>query len=501
MRILRRALVPPAFLVLAVLAQVTIVNRLPLPGGAAPDLVLLVVAALAVTGGPVPGMLAGFAGGLALDIAPPVSNLSGETALVFCAAGYACGLLALAQQSGMQGPGLPGMSPLLSLPVMAVGAGLAEALRAGLGLMLSDPRMTGPAIARVLPAAIVYDVLFCPLILWLVAAAKGAAEPAGTLLGSSESKPAPARAAVRAGGILAGGKVPRLSFAGDRRLPAQPPAPKAPRLNFAGSRQPPARPPVPALPKLRLSAGAAPSPASLRRTHPGTSSARAPYPGGHPVRVRFDSGSRDGAIGGISGRFAGRYGGGFSGALGPSLFAGKPGRKKSRDWLRSSGGRPLGATANATAAGGAARMLAGRPGKAPGKGWLQPARPAGAVRKAASPGAGWLRGQRTAATMRSGNNASWSPGGPRRGSAPGKGWIRPAKPVPPARRKSPGRGWLKRKPAQVMWQRKSPGRGWLSRGSGRGMSLRGAGHGARALGSSGVSSSGVSSKARIGGRR
>ena len=61
MRILRRALVPPAFVVLAVLAQVTIVNRLPLPGDASPDLVLLVVAALAVTGGPVPGMLAGHA--------------------------------------------------------------------------------------------------------------------------------------------------------------------------------------------------------------------------------------------------------------------------------------------------------------------------------------------------------------------------------------------------------------------------------------------------------
>src|SRR5258708_11232661 len=161
MRILRRALVPPAFLVLAVLAQVTIVNRLPLPGGASPGLALLVVAALAVTGGPVPGMLAGFVGGLALDLAPPVSDLAGETAFVFCAAGYACGVLAMqlaprgansrnttdawTSASGMRDHGLP---VLASLPVMVVGVGLAEALRAGLGLMLSDPRMTGPAITH-----------------------------------------------------------------------------------------------------------------------------------------------------------------------------------------------------------------------------------------------------------------------------------------------------------------------------------------------------------------
>jgi hypothetical protein len=503
MRILRRALIPPAFLVLAVLAQVTIVNRLPLPGDASPDLVLLVVAALAVTGGPVPGMLAGFVGGLALDLAPPVSDLAGETAFVFCAAGYACGVLAMqvshagpdrrGTSSGMRDPAVPGAA---SLPIMMVGVGLAEALRAGLGLMLSDPRMTGPAITHVLPAAVVYDILFCPLALWLLSAAMGGAEPASAVLGASEPKQAPGRAVVRAAGaagaVLAGGK-----------------AAAVPRLTFADTRQAPLRAAVPAPPRLRFGTGHANS-LSSSRTAPVPSPRSHPLPGSQPVRVNFDSAGRDGIIGGgrlrgslLGGGFGGLGGGGgFSGALGPSLFAGASSRKPSRNWLRASGRysvRSLAGNARVTSGGTGVRLLAGRPdgvSRSPGKGWLQPGKPprrSNPGRRPASPGDGWIRARGAVATSRSGKSASWSSGSPGHRSSPGKGWIRPAKPVAPARRKSPRRGWLERKPARVTWQRKSPGKGWLRRGSGlRGSGLRAQGMGAKALGSS---------RTRIGGRR
>lgn len=517
MRILRRALVPPAFLVLAVLAQVTIVNRLPLPGDAVPDLVLLVVAALAVTGGPVPGMLAGFTGGLALDLAPPVSNLSGETAFVFCAAGYACG--ALARQlsrsgpdgkSGAPGARDPGLPVLASLPVMVTGVGLAEALRGGLGLMLSDPRMTGPAIEHVLPSAVVYDVLFSPLVLWLVAAAMGAAEPASAVLGASEPKQAPpghavVRAAGAGGGILAGR------------------ANAVPRLSFADTRPAPLRAPVAAPPKLRLAAHCAPSPALTNRGMPAPShlprgagwlrgsgggwQKAGPGQESRPVRVAFGSGGRDGFIGGsvlgnnlLGNRLLG--GGGFSGALGPSLFAGsgkRNARKPRRDWLRAPGKHSVGPL---TSGGSGVRLLAGRSSgvrglsRAPGKGWLQPGRqprPGNPGRRPASPGKGWIRARGAGAPARWGKSASWSSGSPGQRSSPGKGWIRPAKPVAPARRKSPGRGWLERKPARILWQPKTPGRGWLGRGSGRRRSgLRVQGMGAKPLGSS---------RTRIGGRR
>jgi len=91
LRRIAQALAIPVVLLLAVTLQLAVVNRAPLPGAAAPDLVLLVVAALAVCAGPMTGMLAGFCGGLALDIAPPAAHLAGEYALVFCLVGYACG--------------------------------------------------------------------------------------------------------------------------------------------------------------------------------------------------------------------------------------------------------------------------------------------------------------------------------------------------------------------------------------------------------------------------
>ena len=91
LRRIAQALAIPVVLLLAVTLQLAVVNRAPLPGAAAPDLVLLAVAALAVCTGPMTGMLAGFCGGLALDIAPPAAHLAGEYALVFCLVGYACG--------------------------------------------------------------------------------------------------------------------------------------------------------------------------------------------------------------------------------------------------------------------------------------------------------------------------------------------------------------------------------------------------------------------------
>jgi len=45
--------------------------------------------------------------------------------------------------------------------VTAAGAVCGEVLLALLGVMLSDPQVTWPAITNVLPAAVVYDVLLC----------------------------------------------------------------------------------------------------------------------------------------------------------------------------------------------------------------------------------------------------------------------------------------------------------------------------------------------------
>jgi len=87
----RRAALSAGLLLVAILVQLTLFDNLRLPGGAGPDLVLVVVVALALTGGPMEGVLGGFCAGLALDVAPPATHLVGQYALVFCLVGYAAG--------------------------------------------------------------------------------------------------------------------------------------------------------------------------------------------------------------------------------------------------------------------------------------------------------------------------------------------------------------------------------------------------------------------------
>jgi rod shape-determining protein MreD len=163
-----RGLISAAVVAVAVLLQLAVADRIAFPGGTGPDLVLLTVAALALANGPMAGVLTGFCAGLAMDVAPPAGHLVGQDALVFCLAGYTCGLLAIKPASD----GVPEQehSALFEIAVTAAGAACGEALAAGVGVMLSDPRVTWPAIKHVLPVAIGYDVLLSPFTLFAVAA-------------------------------------------------------------------------------------------------------------------------------------------------------------------------------------------------------------------------------------------------------------------------------------------------------------------------------------------
>ena len=163
-----RGLISLVVVAVTVIVQLTVVDRIAFPGGAGPNLVLLAVAALALAGGPLTGALTGFWAGLALDVAPPGSHFVGQDALVFCLIGYACGLLA-DDSSGDAAE--QGHTALFEIVVTAAAAICGEALAALLGVMLSDPRVTWPAIRNVLPAAVAYDVLLCPFVLYAVAAA------------------------------------------------------------------------------------------------------------------------------------------------------------------------------------------------------------------------------------------------------------------------------------------------------------------------------------------
>ncbi|KAB8189304.1 rod shape-determining protein MreD [Nonomuraea phyllanthi] len=136
--------------VLALLAQVMLVNRLPLPGGGAPDLVLLAVIGAALGRGAQHGAVLGFCAGLLVDIMPPSAHLVGQYAFALAVVGYVAG-------RGAGGPVTTVVLCVLIAPLLA-------ALVVGL---VSDPRVTVAALTERVPVTVVYTLLVSPIVIWL----------------------------------------------------------------------------------------------------------------------------------------------------------------------------------------------------------------------------------------------------------------------------------------------------------------------------------------------
>ena len=248
---MRRVAFSAALLLLAILIQLTVLGNLRLPGGAGPDLVLVVVVALALTGGPVEGMLGGFAAGLALDVAPPATHLVGQYALVFCAVGYAAGRVGSKLDE----------SAWVPIGVVAIGSAVGELLFALTGMIFGNLDITWSTVGHVLPASVVYDVLLSPFVLYAVVRARALAAPTLTAQGlaafpgGSASQPVGVPGLAGAAALLAGsggvlrdsgtGRAPRLkartlragstqggSASGSRPAPTRPSRPV--HLKFSG---------------------------------------------------------------------------------------------------------------------------------------------------------------------------------------------------------------------------------------------------------------------------
>ncbi|GAA3974310.1 hypothetical protein GCM10023085_66030 [Actinomadura viridis] len=153
-----RNLTAALVLVVALILQVSVANRLPLPGQITPDLVLLAVVALALVNGSLTGMVAGFAAGLAADIIPPADHTIGRYALVYLLIGYVCGLAAdeLDRQT---------LVPFLAV---AAGALAGTVLYAATGMLLGDPRSSWALVSRMVPLQVLYDVIASPFVVWSV---------------------------------------------------------------------------------------------------------------------------------------------------------------------------------------------------------------------------------------------------------------------------------------------------------------------------------------------
>jgi rod shape-determining protein MreD len=164
-----RALVAALLIVISVALQLTVLSSLPLPG-ATPDLLTVVVCAWALRRGSLEGAIVGFAGGLAMDLAPPTDGPLGLTALVLAVVGYGVGLVADESERSAFAP----------LIITVLASLVALVLWAGLALLVGDVRVTGSAVAGQLFAQALYTAVMAPFVLPLVHALLSRVEPTVT---------------------------------------------------------------------------------------------------------------------------------------------------------------------------------------------------------------------------------------------------------------------------------------------------------------------------------
>ena len=143
-RISLLSLLRAALVVLTVVLSAAVLPRL---GSVGPDLVLLVVVAAALLGGPTKGALLGLGAGWAVDLMPPGTAALGVAALTYAAAGAVAGLW---HRDSGRSASLPAMATLAAAstvaaigilravtngwPVPWVAAGLSIVLTTALGL-------------------------------------------------------------------------------------------------------------------------------------------------------------------------------------------------------------------------------------------------------------------------------------------------------------------------------------------------------------------------------
>ncbi|MCI3221617.1 rod shape-determining protein MreD [Streptomyces sp. NP-1717] len=162
-----RTLLSITLVVVALVVQVSVLARLQLPG-AVPDLLLLVVVALALVYGHTSGAVIGFGAGLLADLAPPADHAAGRYALVLCLIGYLAGLAK---------PDTGQLRTALGPMVVVVGAAVTTTLLyAGVGALVGDTAARHVGLTNLVVTAAIYDLLLAPFTVPLIMALARRAE-------------------------------------------------------------------------------------------------------------------------------------------------------------------------------------------------------------------------------------------------------------------------------------------------------------------------------------
>jgi rod shape-determining protein MreD len=152
------------FLIVAVTVETSILPRLAVAGVGC-DLVMIVVVALALSRGPEWGAIAGFLGGLMLDVVPPADHTAGRWALALALAGYVAGLIRRETSAGPVGPLGVALTVVLA-------TALSLTVYSATGSLLHDPAVDWGEFGVRLGIAAGYDVVgaivVIPLVMWVM---------------------------------------------------------------------------------------------------------------------------------------------------------------------------------------------------------------------------------------------------------------------------------------------------------------------------------------------
>ncbi|MGW6282384.1 rod shape-determining protein MreD [Kribbella sp. NPDC055071] len=152
------------FLMAAVTVQTSVLTNIAVAGVTC-DLTLIVVIALALSRGPEWGALAGFSGGLLLDVVPPADHTAGRWALSLAIAGYVAGLIRRETSTGPVGP-------LGVALTVVLGTVISLFLYSATGSLLHDPSVDWGEFGVRIGIAAGYDVVgaivVIPLVMWIM---------------------------------------------------------------------------------------------------------------------------------------------------------------------------------------------------------------------------------------------------------------------------------------------------------------------------------------------
>jgi rod shape-determining protein MreD len=152
-----RALALTVVVTFAVVLQVALFPYVSF-SGVVPNLALLVVVAAALVRGPEFAAVLGFLAGLAIDLAPPADHVAGRWALALAVVGYLAGRVRHDART----------SAIAAVVTVAASSFVGTSVFALSGMVLADPGLPVGEALRVIPTAVVYDVLVTPFVLPLM---------------------------------------------------------------------------------------------------------------------------------------------------------------------------------------------------------------------------------------------------------------------------------------------------------------------------------------------